>query len=357
VEVKLAARKLGPSVSQRSTKEAAMTAGPNVMVTRVGRPALSRTEQTTLLAAAAMAPSVFNTQPWRFAVDGAVIELYADSERTLHWSVDPFGRQAVISCGAALLNLRVAAAHLGRDADVVVNPTASDGLLASIAIGPRGRGSRADAELFPAIRRRHTHRAPFSPRRIPGSVVYELSACVHAEHANIASVSRFQRRWLFDLVAFADVVLGESPGYQADLLKWTAGSTSRTDGIPVGAFGAMSDIDEPPMRDFGAASGASPHKERFPPDPWIAVLGTDTDDTVAWLHAGQALQRLLLTAQLRGLSASFLNQPLDETGIRRDLVCAGLGGFPQMILRMGYAAGAVATPRRPVNDLLRRSQR
>jgi hypothetical protein len=301
-----------------------------------------------------MAPSVFNTQPWQFVVNGPNIEVYADSERALYWSVDPFGRQAVISCAAALLNLRVAGAHLGRDVDVVINPTATSGLLATVVLGPRGRGNHADAALYPAIRRRHTHRGPFAPRRIPGSVLFELTECVHAEHANIVPVSRVHRRWLFDLVVFADVILSESPGYELDLLKWTAGSTLRSDGVPVGAFGTMATNDFPPMRDFGAATGTPPRRERYSPDPWIAVLGTDTDDTAAWLHAGQALQRLLLTAQLRGLAASFLNQPLDNPEIRRDMVSAGLGGFPQMILRMGYAAGDVATPRRPVNELIRR---
>ncbi len=330
-----------------------MTVRSNVTLSGVGPPALSRTEQSTLLSAAAMAPSVFNTQPWQFAINGPVVEVYADSDRALYWSVDPFGRQAVVSCGAALLNMRVAAAYLGRDVDIVVNPTASEGLLATVTLGPRGRGSQTDAELFPAIRRRHTHRGPFSPRRIPGSVLYELTECVHAEHANIAPISRVHRRWLFDLVGLADLILSESPGYELDLLKWTAGSTSRTDGIPVGAFGTVANNDSPPMRDFGSASGVAQRHERFAPDPWIAVLGTDNDDTVAWLHAGQALQRLLLTAQLRGLAASFLNQPLDDPGIRRDMVSAGLGGFPQMILRMGYANGDVATPRRPVNELIR----
>ena len=330
-----------------------MAVPTNITLRQIGPPALSRTEQSILLGAAGMAPSVFNTQPWQFVVDGPAIEVYADSERALYWSVDPFGRQAVISCAAALFNLRIAGAHLGRDVDVVMNPTSTSGLLATVVFGPRGRGNRADATLYPAIRRRHTHRGPFAPRRVPGSVLFELTECVHAEHANVVSVSRVQRRWLFDLVVFADIILSESPGYELDLLKWTAGSTSRSDGIPVGAFGTMAIDDSPPMRDFGAASGTAQRRERYSPDPWVAVLGTDTDDIAAWLHAGQALQRLLLTAQLRGLAASFLNQPLDNPEIRRDMVSAGLGGFPQMILRIGYAAGDVATPRRPIDELAR----
>ena len=318
-------------------------------------PALSRTEANTLISAAGMAPSVLNTQPWAFDVHDSTIDVYADPSRGLYWSVDPRGRQLVISCGAALLNLRVAAAHLGRPAAVQLRPSPADPLLlASVTLGRRGERDRtnpADALLFAAIRHRHTHRGPFAPRTVPGAVLFELAECVHHEHANIAPISRSQRRWLFDLVAFADIALGQSPGYEPDLLKWTAGSTSREDGIPVSAFGSLSPSGLPPMRDFGALHGMTGRQERFAPDPWIAILATPRDDTEAWLQAGQALERLLLTARLRGLAASFLNQPLDEPEIRHDLVSPALGGYPQMILRLGYAAGDVATPRRRIDDV------
>jgi hypothetical protein len=320
---------------------------------RVGHPALSRDELNTLLGAAAMAPSIFNTQPWQFAVDGRVIQLYLDPERVLNESVDPFGRQAIISCGAALLNLRVAAAHIGRSVETILNAGASDHPLATLTFGPRARRNPVDGDLYPAIRQRHTYRAPFAPRRVPGSVLFELTECARAEHANVVPVGSVHRRWLFDLVAFAEVILSESPSYKRDLRTWTSRNVLRADGIPAIAFGAMSDVDSPPMRDFGGARGLTQRRERFMPDPWIAVLGTDTDDPIAWLHAGQALQRLLLTAQTRGLSASFLNQPLDELGVGGELFSAGFVGFPQMILRVGYGAGLALTPRRPLTDVIR----
>jgi hypothetical protein len=296
-----------------------------------------------------MAPSVFNTQPWRIEVVGSTIELAADPDRTLYWSVDPYGRQAVVSCGAALFNMRVAAAHLGREVQVDTLPD-DTGLLARLVIGPRCRGDAADAKLHAAIRHRHTHRGPFAPRQVPGAVRFELVECARAEQATLVSIGGAQRRWLFDLVAFAEIILGQSPGYQADLFKWTGGGASRVDGIPVGAFGALSHIGAPPMRDFGSAHGIAQRHEPFSPDPLVAILSTRADDTAAWLRAGQALQRVLLTARQRGLAASFLNQPLDDPAIRRDMVSAGLGGFPQMILRLGYADGDVATPRRPIYD-------
>src|SRR5271169_4957780 len=64
-----------------------------------------------LITTAARAPSVQNTQPWRFRVSEYVIELYADPGRKL--KVDPAGREMLISCGAALYGLRLAVRSLG----------------------------------------------------------------------------------------------------------------------------------------------------------------------------------------------------------------------------------------------------
>src|SRR6185312_4011321 len=134
------------------TEEAAMSAARRVTSESPIAPALSRTEANTLVSAAGMAPSVLNTQPWAFDVHDSTIDVYADPSRGLYWSVDPRGRQLVISCGAALLNLRVAAAHLGRPAAVQLRPLPADPLLlASVTLGRRGERDRtnpADALLF-----------------------------------------------------------------------------------------------------------------------------------------------------------------------------------------------------------------
>jgi nitroreductase len=331
-----------------------MTSQPTTNGNRPQVPPLSRSETQSLISAAGLAPSILNTQPWSFDAHDALLDVYADGDRMLHWSVDPHGRQLVISCGAALFNIRATAAHLGRNVTVQLLPDRLNPmLLARATFGPRGQAQSPDADLFAVIRRRHTHRRPFAPRRIPGLVLGELAEGVRMEHCTIVPVVRSQRPWLYDLVAFAEVALTESAGYEADLAKWTGGSTQRHDGVPVSAFGSLPTSGSPPMRDFGLGHMYAQPREHYSYDPWVAILGTAGDDTMAWLQAGQALQRLLLTATARGLAASFLNQPLDDPGIRRDLTCRSLGGHPQMILRLGYATGDVATPRRPIEDLAR----
>jgi Nitroreductase family len=310
-------------------------------------------EARALVGAAGAAPSVFNTQPWSFAVHEATIDMFADTSRELHDSVDPDGRQLAISCGAALLNLRVAAAHLGRASTVRLFPDPEEAtLLAAVTLNEYDALAHPDAALYPAIRRRHTHRRSFQSRAVPGATLAELAACALTEHAALTILGSEERRWLFDLVSFSELALAEQPGYDQAMAQWTAGSSTRFDGIPATAFGSLPSGGQPPMRDFAQGH---PHlhaeRERFSRDPVIAILSTTRDDRVSWLQAGQGLQRLLLVACARGLAASFLNQPLDVPEIRRDMKHPLWHGIPQMIIRLGYARRDVSTPRRPVSEL------
>jgi hypothetical protein len=316
--------------------------------------ALTDRETQTLISAAGAAPSVFNTQPWAFRVKDASIDVFADTSRELR-AIDPDGRQLAISCGAALLNLRVAAARLGRTSVVRLLPSdAKPTLLANVTLGEYDAAIHPDAPLYPTIRRRHTHRRPFQARLVPGATLAELVGCAVSEHASLTVLGTDERRWLFELVSFSEVVLAEQPGYEETMSEWTAGSVTRRDGIPASSFGTLPFTGQPPMRDFSQAHpGWEAKLQCYPKDPAIAILSTTDDNPVSWLHAGQALQRVLLVACARGLAASFLNQPLDVPEIRRDMKHPGWHGIPQMIIRLGYARGDVSTPRRLVTDLMR----
>ena len=318
---------------------------PSVVPTRVSA-------AHALIAAAATAPSVLNTQPWSFDIRDHTIELYEDPDRAHLRRIDPTGRQLTISCGAALFNMRVTAAHLGRAIDVALLPDPTKPrLLATVDIGARIPARGPDAILQPAIRRRHTHRRAFSRRGVPGAIVRELAEAARLEQAALFVMSRRERAWLLDLIALSDAVLVNDPGYDRDLARWTDGNPRRHDGIPPSAFGTTSVSGSPPMRDF---AHANPRifvpRQNYPTDPCVAILSTTEDTPTAWLNAGQALQRVLLLATVRGLSASFLNQPLETAEIRSELFPYG---HPQMIMRLGYAPPDVATPRRPLAEIIR----
>ena len=109
--------------------------------------------------------------------------------------------------------------------------------------------------------------------------------------------------------------------------------------------------DEWALRDFQAAE-RTPGKD-YESDPLVVVLCSFYDGALAELQAGQALQRVLLTATTLGLSASFMSQAIEVRPVRDELRRT-LGGTlePQTVLRIGFGSPVPASPRRAVRDLL-----
>ena len=124
------------------------------------------------------------------------------------------------------------------------------------------------------------------------------------------------------------------------------------DGVPAEAGGPSPEPqDLLAMRDFGGPARASGRD--FESDPLVAVLGTPGDTFRDQLVAGQALQRVLLTATEHRLAVSLLSQPI-EVPAARERLRRGLGrlGAPQMVLRIGYGQPGFPTPRRPVSEVV-----
>ena len=309
-----------------------------------------------LVAAATLAPSMHNTQPWRFVVDVGGIDVYADDSRDLRVA-DPDHRARTISCGAALFNLRVAAAHDRLAVSVEHFPDGSDDLghvaRLNVCDGEPDRGLRA---LFDAIAIRHTNRAPFSKERIPTEIADRLVAAVAAEGANLEWLTDVYSRYrLEQLTSEATRYDTYDPVRRAERELWIGDpALSRRDGIPLAALGPRAHAQPLVGRDFGSVQ----HDPRRPVEqpesyPAIAVLSTTSDGPVDWLAAGQALERLLLLATTYDLSASFLNAVLEYPGLR-DLVHDPRGPWRkfQMIMRVGHGRPGAQTPRRPVAEVL-----
>ncbi len=308
-----------------------------------------------LIATAARAPSVHNTQPWQFRVAGPAIELYADPRRKLR--ADPAGREMLISCGAALYGLRLAVRSLGYLPLVELLPDPDKlRLLARVRIGaPAPAGDREQA-LLKAVPHRHTHRGPFAPGPLPAGLTARLQHDALAEGATLALVApglSWQR--LADITAAAARRLDLAPRARADTRQWTrAAPQTARDGIPAHAF-SRHGHDAPGrlrQRDFDLGRGLGELTRDGPPPPATAILLTRGDGRADWLHAGQALHRLLLHAATEWVFASLYTQPLEATVTRaliRDQLA--LPGHPQLLLQLGLAANTCTTARRPPGDL------
>jgi hypothetical protein len=305
---------------------------------------------------AILAPSSHNTQPWLFRVNDDRVELFADKRRLLS-VVDPAGRELVISCGAALFILRLALKRFGSSGETAIFPgEARPDMLATVRLGVDHEPTARERAMFDAILGRHTNRRPFEARSVPEADVERLASCATAEGVWFEGFADdLGKRPLAALVAEANRAQLADDGFREELASWIrdpeAGDGMPSHGVPLSEVG---DSLQAFLRSFDAGAQVARDEQTLAlGSPLLVMLGTDDDDSRAWLASGQALAAVLLTASAAGLSASFLNQPL-QVPSQRPLVGEAIGreGHPQLLLRLGYGPPTEPTPRRRLDAVL-----
>ncbi|MFG1964946.1 Acg family FMN-binding oxidoreductase [Nonomuraea sp. NPDC049028] len=323
------------------------------------------------LEAARWAPSVHNTQPWTFAVTGQEIAVRASTDRKLALE-DPGGREMLISCGAAVFNLRTALHQAGREPIVRILPDPDrPSLLATVRLGEAVEPDEHTSMLAGQIEVRRTHRAGFTETPVPERLVAQWQREAATEGATFTPVGAPAAvRALAALTEAAQAVQSQDWPFTLEVMRWARppGST-RGDGVPADSYPkrpADAGLEQPtgaypeqPSDEFAQRDFAHQH-------PWgtdtdqsmsratgvVALLTTREDTREAWLAAGQALQHVLLHASAHGVSAAFHTQALEEPHLRdflRQRMCAG--AYPQMLMRLGIAADESHGVRRPLTDL------
>jgi hypothetical protein len=302
-----------------------------------------------MVSEAILAPSSHNTQPWAFEADSGAIQLFADRTRALSVN-DPEDRELTISCGCALMNLRVAAAARGLATSVEAFPDREDpDFLARVAF--EGELDEALAALSSSISARRTYRKAFDTFDDTG-VLNDLVAAAEAEGVWLDVLDGARRKAAGELVSQGDAAQWADPRWRRELASWMH-PRRRGDGltIPWLAIPAAQLI----VRSFDMGKGiGAKDGEIAEHSPLLAVLGTTEDRQVDWLRAGQGLERVLLTACNSGLQASYLNQPIQVAHLRDRLqdLCTH-NGLPQILLRLGRPSSELAaTPRRALREVL-----
>ncbi|MDI6098720.1 nitroreductase [Actinoplanes sp. NEAU-A12] len=310
-------------------------------------------DDTDLLRAASAgirAPSLHNSQPWQFRLHGDAIEILADPSRQLQVA-DSAGWALRLACGAATYNARLALAVSGRPADVLLAPDPSrPDLIARLTPGRERPPTYTETDLFAAVARRHSHRLPFWPDPVPADVRVRLIEAARSEHAWLDLLVGMTALTGFSEIAHsADRVLRRDLHYQAEMITWAEADTA-SGGVPSRAAAPVTEHqDLLPQRAFTDRQRATGRD--YEPEPLVAILGVATDRRLDQIIAGQALQKVLLTATDAGLSTSMISQPI-EVPAARDQLRRSLGrsGYPQLALRIGYGqqAGRPTPPPRPV---------
>jgi nitroreductase len=315
-----------------------------------------------LLQYAILAPSTHNTQPWKFAVHENGIEVFADYTRRLPVA-DPGSRELLMSVGAAIMNLRIAAAHFGLASRVDYDYSGvSERPLAMIGLAPAGSDAPVDPAwegLFASITKRHTNRQPFLLSRIPGFVLDRLRKAAEGSQSSlILSTDGKVIEHVANLVAAADRIQQADPIFRKDVAEWMRPDrTEKYDGLTaasLGLTGVASTMSSWTTRALDLGRVRAAHDKNLCIEaPGLMVIAGE-DAAPYWLDAGELLEKLLLTVTAEGLQTSYFNMPLQVPDLRLELrSLLGLSRWPQLLLRIGYCLTPTpVTPRRPLEDVL-----
>jgi Nitroreductase family len=314
---------------------------------------IDRTQFQAAVAAAVQAPSLHNTQPWRFALREDAIEVRSDPLRSLSVT-DPTGWGLRLSCGAATYNLCLAFAVGGTPLEVTWLPEPTHrNVMAVLRPGRTRPATPVEHRLFRAIARRHSNRLPFRSDPVPPAARLAMIEAAREESVWLELVSGAGPLAVVAAIAqAANRVLNRHPEYAAEVAAWTRHDSTALDGVPATAGGPSPEPGELlPRRPFDGP--ALPPGTQYEREPLVAVLGTRTNGPVDHLVAGYALQRVLLTITDVGLSSSMFSQPIEVASAREELrIALSRYGTPQMVLRIGFGDSLPATPRLPVADVI-----
>jgi nitroreductase len=300
------------------------------------------------VAAAGYAPSILNTQPWRWHLQPGQLQLFAERSRQLTVT-DPQGRQLTISCGAALDHAGTALAAAGWAAHVtrLPDPRQPD-LLATLTVVEPITATEVAARLAEAIPARHTDRRPVSDELLPAAALDAIAA-VARTHSRLHIFTPDQALALASAVGRAAAVQADDHRVAAELAHWTGTAAPPGTGLPAAVLPEHPAQTTVPGRDFGRR-GTLPIGTGHDKTAVYALLFGDADEPVHWLRTGEALSAAWLTATALGVSVVPLSHVIEVIRTRLTLrrLINGLGS-PHLVLRLGVAdpehAEHIQTPR------------
>src|SRR6056297_1905070 len=265
---------------------------------------------------AVLAPSSHNTQPWKFRVENQHLDVLADRSRALPVA-DPADRELIISCGAAVGVLQVALWYFGHTGRIELLPDGDrDDVLARISLGGRHEPTQLDRARFDAIRRRRSTRQKFEDEPIPADLQETLSRVATGYGVEFAAVTDDATRTaIAEVIAEADEEQFDDAEFRRELTDWINSKRRSHDGMSLASYGAPDLASAPAalvMRTFDVGGGlAAQDKQIATGAPALVIVATDRDEPRDWLTTGIAHVVMLLDATSAGLTADYLNQPIE----------------------------------------------
>ncbi len=326
-------------------------------MTRMAPSALELRVLSDAVELACRAPSVHNTQPWHWIVEGPALKLFLQPRRVPH-ATDISGREAFISCGAVLDHLRVATAAAGWQAHVArfPNPNAVDHL-ATISFSPMKFVTDAHRARADSILQRRTDRLPFAPP--PNWAAFEpvLRSTVDTDLAVLDVFADSVRPQLADASRFTESLRRYDASYHQELSWWTA-PLEVSDGVPYTSLVSAAERDRVDIaRTFPIGEDLDRRAEVERDRSRILLLSTYADSRRDALGCGEVLSQVLLEATMAGFATCTLTHMIELESSRRIIrALTGTSHQPQLLIRIGSVPASSPppppTPRRPLSDVL-----
>jgi len=317
-------------------------------------PTRETVEKAVLLAG--RAPSLHNSQPWRWVFDGTELQLFAVPERTLA-AADPTGRQLLLSCGIALDHLRAAMAAAGWRVLIARFPDPNQHHhLATVRVEPSVIVTEAERDRADAIVRRHSDRLPFAAPSGWDDFEIVLRSTFNPTDATVDILPPDSRAALAHASELSAALRRYDSSYQAEL-QWWAGHVVDSAGIPRDALVTAEERVQVAVGRRMPAVDGPPRRAGMLDNARILVLSTDTDLPLDLLRCGEVLSTVLLECTLAGYATCPLTHltefPRSRAAVRE---LTGRTMLPQALLRVGAAPDeaddSAPTPRRPLADIL-----
>jgi hypothetical protein len=308
---------------------------------------------------ASRAPSLHNSQPWRWVVEGARLQLWADPRRMMY-ATDRTGRELILSCGAVLDHLRVAMAVAGWDSATKRLPDPSEpDLLAALEFRPIGVVTEAQRRRAAAISVRRTDRLPFAAPAAWPSLEPALRRAVLPYQVMLDVVADDARPALADASHLTEQLRRYDTSYVSELRWWTSPFESDATHVPDSALVCGSEAAAVDVARVFPPAGVDPHRSGVDHDcSKVLVLSTlHDDDRLDVLRCGEALSAVLLECTVAGMATCTLTH-MTEMAMSRDTIrqLTGTAGTPQLLIRVGTSTlrgrHVESTARRLVTEVL-----
>jgi nitroreductase len=308
-------------------------------------------------AAAGHAPSILNSQPWRWVARDGALELYREHDGQL-CATDPDNRLTTLSCGAALHHARTWLAAHGWATEVARLPEpAEPNHLARVTITEQIPVTDEAVRAARAMEVRRTDRRAVTGTPVDEERLRDITEAVEGQGARLHKLSRTGVIELGSATAQAQEARSVEPEWQAELAYWSGGTRPTGTGVPDTAIPERPTETTVASRDFGHA-GTLPISAEHDEGATFLILYGDQDEAVDWLRAGEALSAGWLTATELGVTMVPMSATIEVASTRIVLrrLLSGVGE-PYLVLRLGYVesdSGQPPVPRRPAHQTIER---